>query len=159
MCNSNNGKVKNKFGKHGSNEGEFNNPYCLTVGGGDGSGKGGEGNNPYLYVCDLYNHRIQILRKEEGQYFSQWGEKGGKIKFKYPYGIFSDAIERLFYVGDRYQVHMMRMDGTCIQSLGSSFTGTDMNRFDCVLAICRIDDRLYVSDHNNKRVLVFRTKG
>ena len=53
-----------KFGKTGSGDGEFNQPYYLSV------NKGG-----HLMVCDLWNHRIQVFELS-GKFVAKFGTKG-----------------------------------------------------------------------------------
>jgi len=104
----------------------------------------------YLYVCDHRNDRVQILTKDKGIYVAHWGngetstEKGGLTR---PSSIFLDELENIFYVGDKYSVQLFLSDGKCIQRLGEGF--------DAIFGLCKIDDRLYVSDFERKRIQVF----
>jgi len=62
-----------KFGKHGSGDGEFNEPYCLSV------NKAG-----HLMVCDSRNHRIQVFELN-GKFVRKFGAKGRMLgKFDSP---------------------------------------------------------------------------
>ena len=68
-----NGNFQFKFGKQGGGDGEFNQPYCLSV------NKSG-----HLVVCDSGNHRIQIF-EPNGKFVGKFGTKGSKLgEFNYP---------------------------------------------------------------------------
>jgi len=124
------------FVKLGSKVGEFNNPLGLTV------------DNKYVYVCDHYNHRIQLLTKETGIYFSQWGnetEDTEQLQFCFPRSIYNHLSEDLIYVGDLGSVQLFRKDSVYLQRLESP----------SVSGICVMDDRLYVCDCNNNRIQIY----
>ena len=62
-----------KFGKQGNADGEYNEPFCLSV---DKAG--------HLLVCDSENHRIQVFDLS-GKFVAKFGSKGSGIgKFKAP---------------------------------------------------------------------------
>ena len=62
-----------KFGKQGNADGEYNDPFCLSV---DKAG--------HLLVCDSENHRIQVFDLS-GKFVAKFGSKGSGIaKFKAP---------------------------------------------------------------------------
>ena len=62
-----------KFGKEGNADGEYNEPFCLSV---DKAG--------HLLVCDSENHRIQVFDLS-GKFVAKFGSKGSGIgKFKAP---------------------------------------------------------------------------
>ena len=62
-----------KFGKQGKADGEYNEPFCLSV---DKAG--------HLLVCDSENHRIQVFDLS-GKFVAKFGSKGSGIgKFKAP---------------------------------------------------------------------------
>jgi len=148
MCNSTNGKILNIFGNEqsGSKQGEYNYPHGLTV------------VKNYLYICDNNNHRIQIVTKDKGLFVSQWGNKskgGIEADFDGPCAICYDESEKIFYIGDDYSVQLFTTHGQCIQRLGGQTWGNNMNHFDDVFSIYRINDRLYVSDFDNKRIQIF----
>ena len=62
-----------KFGKQGNADGEYNEPFCLSV---DKAG--------HLLVCDSENHRIQVFDLS-GKFVAKFGSKGSGVgKFKAP---------------------------------------------------------------------------
>jgi len=141
--NSQDGKLLKEFGSEGSENGAFNYPLGLTV------------NNKYVYICDRNNHRVQILTKEDGIYFSKWGNGTKQGQFEDPRSIYNCLSEDLIYVGDSCSVQIFRRDSICIQRLGDKESGTKMNQFNIVYGICVMYDRLYVSDWNNHRIQIF----
>jgi len=126
-----------KFGskESSSKNGEFNCPEGLTV------------NQKYLYVCDLCNHRVQVLDKENGKFICEW--KDGQRKIKDPMSIL--LHENLFYFGDCYGIQVFTKEGKCIQSFGSP--GSGKKECDEVTGICIVDDKLYIVD--NPRIQVW----
>jgi len=130
------GTLLNRWG------GEFNYPLGITV------------NNKFVYVCDSWNHRIQILTKKGG-FSSQWGKKKSETdlgQFVFPRIIYRDLSEDTFYVGDQHSVHLLNRDGKWIQRLGEKSQGSKLS------GICVMEDQLYISDDNNKRIQIFRRK-
>jgi len=151
LCNPLDGKISKTLGNEqsGSGPGEFNYPCGLTL------------NNNFIYVCDCNNFRVQILLKEGfrcGSYWNQWGNGKGKEKgqFTCVFSIHYDTDEYLFYVGDYYSVQLFTVDNVCIQRIGGRSGGDSMNEFFLVYGICVIENRLYVSDLNNKRIQIFK---
>jgi len=141
------GKVLNTWGttNKSSNKGEFHMPIGITV------------NAKYAYVCDSYNHRIQILDKKNGEYVTQWGhEDEGKSQFKQPTSIC--YVDHLFYIGDSLSIQIITSDGLCQQRLGDSMRGGMMHQFSYVYGVCVVNDRLYASDCNNRRIQVYQPK-
>ena len=60
------GHFQYKFGKKGDGDGEFNNPWLLSV-----------TQSKHLLVCDRYNNRIQVF-KVDGTFVQKFGLKGSK---------------------------------------------------------------------------------
>ncbi|XP_015770638.1 PREDICTED: tripartite motif-containing protein 2-like [Acropora digitifera] len=76
------GKFVSKFGKRGDGDGEFNNPFCLSV---DRAG--------HLLVCDLFNYRVQVF-KLNGVFLTKFGASGkeeGKFNQPISTAILSDG--------------------------------------------------------------------
>jgi len=151
VCNSQDGKVLDIYGttENSLKQGEFNNPYGITL------------NNKYIYVCDCGNHRVQILYKNrqtnnEKLFVNQWDNYGNKnIQFRYPYSIYYDIGEEIFYVGDVYNVQLITKWGMCLQKLDSQTYGNMMNQFYYVYGITINEDRLFVCDYDNYRIQIF----
>jgi len=148
LCDPSNGTILNKWGTvtGSSKSGSFDYPFGLTI------------HNKCLYICDCDNHRVQILYKESGQYVDEFGSGEGieKGELKEPSSIFYCKIEEIFYVGDLYSVQLFLKDKICIQRIGDVGSGNKMDQFNDICGICVIDDQLYLSDSNNKRIQIFR---
>jgi len=131
------GKLKNKIGSinSSSSNGKFN---CPTG----------------LYICDNWNHRIQALLKDKDRYLRAWGTEGGNNgQFYGPYSIYCN--ENILYIGDNICVQLFMCDGTFLQRIGGSKTGSDEGKFYLGRGICVVGDQLYVSDMWNQRIQVF----
>jgi len=110
--------------------------------------------NKYVYICDKYNHRIQLVTKTEGIFFSQWGKGGQSIEFgqfSYPNCIYNDVVDEIFYIGDYHSVQLF-LNNVCVQRLGSQ--EKEDAQFELVYGICIMNDQLYVSDNN--RIQIFK---
>jgi len=151
LCNSQDGKLVKEFGtiEIGSSNGQFYYPFGLTV------------DNKYVYICDSFNNRVQILIKENGEFVSKWGKGEASLElgqFSCPNSIYHHLSENLIYVGDNYSVQLFRKDGVCIQRLGEKEFEKRMNQFCGVSGICVMDDRLYIDDCDNKRIQIYSHK-
>ena len=73
------GNILYKFGKKGSGDGEFDNPFGLSV------NKAG-----HLMVCDRGNHRVQVFELS-GKFVAKFGKKGSGIG-EFKNGLFSTAV-------------------------------------------------------------------
>jgi len=145
ICDSKDGKLASVWGpvNGGSKGGEFFDPMGITL------------NNKNLYVCDQYNYRIQILTKENGNFVTQWGEKGLEpLQFDLPYSIYYCVLSETIYVGDNHSVQIYTRNGICRQRLG----GSKECELNWVYGMCVFNDQLYVCDRNHHRVQVFRLK-
>jgi len=143
-CISSNGKVNKKFGteKESSKQGKFHSPFNLAL------------NNQSLYVCDCHNNRVQVITKKDGNFITQWGsghDSDEEGNFSLPYSIYRD-IEDMFYIGDSTSVQVFTSDGKCLQRIGQE------NDLKEIFGICVVDDRLFISDRLNRRILIFKAK-
>ncbi|XP_067054088.1 E3 ubiquitin-protein ligase TRIM71-like [Acropora muricata] len=90
------GKFLYKFGMKGTEDGEFNTPYFLSV---DKAG--------HLLVCDSSNHRVQVF-KLTGEFITKFGVYGeGKGKFGLPVSTAVLSTGRIIvsdFCNDRVQV-------------------------------------------------------
>jgi len=149
ICDYKHGKILSKWGTEmaGKGEGEYNEPRGMCV------------DEKYVYVCDKLNHRIQVLTKGKGAFVTQWSkDKESRIErqFYLPYTIYYYQRDQMFYIGDTYNVQLFTKDGICWQRLGDNRHGNNMNQFSDALCISISDDKLYVSDCNNKRIQLFK---
>lgn len=146
------GTLMNTFGiqESGNKEGQLNEPKGITVDTRD------------LYICDSNNHRIQVLKKDNGMYQRQWGKEGiEEGQLYYPLSIYlSNSSNTIVYVGDWMSVQLFTTEGVCLQRIGEikRYGG---NTFSEVYGICvgresreSSGSRLYVCD-GNCRIQVF----
>jgi len=139
------GFLEKKFGKEekGENPREFHCPYGLAL------------DEKYLYICDLLNHRVQVLNKENGLFSHQWGTQGTNDgQFMCPYSI--HIADSIVYVGDQMSVQLFTTQGIFIQRLGQDVMGSDEGQFNNIYGLTVVNDRLYVSGFGNNRIQVFR---
>jgi len=135
-----NGKEIKKFGSESSSQkdGEFNGPAGITA------------NRKYLYVCDCENNRVQVIDKFNGNFFCQW--KDGSILLDGPQPIL--LYEKLLYVGDSNGIQVFSIEiPFMIQLIGSY--GKGKQQFQCVLSLCIVENKLYISDNGNSRIQVW----
>jgi len=135
QCQKSDGKKIQTWGTDGSGPCQFNKPYGITL------------NNIYIYICDAYNKRVQILTKEDGKFITQWGDR---TTFTYPSSIFYDKENEMFYIGCCRAVQLFNKEGKRLQELES---GTHGN---FVYSTCVMDDHLYVCDYTRKRIQIFK---
>jgi len=137
---------KNRFGSRprksglqmmSKEPGEFSEPWGLTV------------NEKYLYVCDHYNNRVQVLDKGNGTFFCEW--KSGQRRIIQPQSIL--LHENLFYVGDNKGIQVFTKEGNCKELFGSA--GSGQGEFLKPTGICVVKDKLYIVDSENVRIQVW----
>ena len=138
------GKEITRFGQSEASQKaeEFNYPRGVTV------------DEKYLYLCDYFNHRIQVLDKTNGHFIRQWGRYGDKSGELYcPEYLCLDG--ELLYVSDRFRVQVFSKTGDFIHYLGSGVRGSSEGEFMSPASICVVGERVYVADWGNKRIQVF----
>ena len=137
------------FGKHGSGQGEFNDPCGVAV--------DGEGN---ILVADGNNHRIQKFTAE-GQFLAAVGTRGsGPLKFSYPTDIAYNSKNRMVYVVDygNNRVQVLNSDLTFSTTFGKN--GSGKGQFNSPWGIaCDSTGKVYVADTQNHRIQVFTAEG
>ncbi|MFY1110208.1 MAG: 6-bladed beta-propeller [Methanosarcinaceae archaeon] len=80
-----------KWGRYGSGDGQFNEPIAVAV---DSEG--------FVYVADVYNHRIQKF-DSNGNFITKWGRHGsGNGEFRTIGDMVVDANRGYVYVSDVY---------------------------------------------------------
>jgi len=132
------------YGQYSRNPNQsFNQPRGLTL------------DKDNLYICDTNNHRIQVVKKENGEFQKRWGKCGDQDnEFQYPLSIYLDTSD-LIYVGDNVGVQIFTLDGLFFQRLGGKKKGNTMTEFNGVYGISILDETLYISDYYNNRILIF----
>ena len=130
----------------GSVSGEFNEAKDIAF---DSDGN--------IYVADNENHRIQVFTSK-GDLVRQFGKRGeGKGELKYPSGITIDG-NGFLYVTElyNYRVSVFTVDGEFITSFGTK--GNEPGQFidPRGIAVDKNGTTIYVSDHGNDRIQVYR---
>jgi len=149
------GELKKVFGKKwpGRGMGEFTKPTHLTC------------DQHYLYVCDMNNHRIQILDKDTGRYINQWGKKGSSLgQFEFPSAIYfisdkdsntnTSSDENIFYVTDNKSIQLFNTKGKCIQRIEERTN--NISDIHSNYGLCLFNGILYISENYEKQGKSFR---
>jgi len=135
------------FGSYGNGNGQFNNPYGVTV------------NTKGNIIISDSNHRIQIF-DSAGKFISTFRSNGNENgQFNYPHGITINSKGNIL-VCDRenFRIQIFDSEGKFISAFGSNGNGN--GQFKNPWGIC-VDknDNIYVCDFNNHRIQIFGSEG
>ena len=125
-------KLVNKFGRLGSNNGEFRSPHGIAF-----------DDNDHLYVADFSNHRVQKF-DIDGRYLCEFG-KTDKVKLRTPMGI--TAHKDRVYVTDKGHdfIVAFRNDGKFCCIIGEERLSwpydVAVNTQNLLLVACMADDK------------------
>ena len=122
-------------------KGEFNDPRGLAL------------HNSQIYVCDSYNHRIQVFDLDLN-FIQSIGSRGkGKGEFKAPFDVKFDTAGHMYVAEiDNCRVQVINKNGQFIRTLGEK-------------GLCKpsglhiVDKYVYVSDYRGDRIVVYETSG
>ena len=141
------GKLMKVVGQSGTRPREFKDPSTIKI------------INDKLYVCDRWNHRVQILNTEL-EYVNSFGCHGdGDGQFNNPNDIAQDRAGNL-YVTDtnNYRVQVFDCKGQFLSTFSKKGAASKQLKFP--FGICVSSDQLvYVCDSGNNCVSVFKTSG
>ena len=135
------------IGKKGTADGDFDNPFDVAC-----------SRDGLLYATDSDNHRLQVLRADDGAFVRKFGTRGsGQGQFSSPCGVCLDDDKGLVYVADRHnhRVQVHRQDTlafvrTILVAVGQ---GGQASRPQGVS--CGANDLLYVANFYSHVVEVF----
>jgi len=106
--------------------------------------------NTFLYICDQKNHRIIVLDKKNGEYQTEWGNKGQLLgQFYLPSAI--KIKEEIFYVCDLYSIQLHDKEGKCLERIEKWANETLKN----IYGISFLHKNVVISDAGNLRIRVF----
>lgn len=112
-----------------------------------------------IYVCDLINHRIQILNYDDLTFYGTFGKSGsGGGEFNCPMDVAFDSQGNV-YVSD-FQNHLIQVftpEGELQRNIGKSGAGGGELYLPSGLHV--IGGHVYVTEEANNRVSVFATDG
>jgi YYY domain-containing protein len=139
-----NGKYIFSIGEEGDSEGEMREPNDVVL---DATGN--------VVVLDSMNNRVQVF-DPKGRFLDTWGGEQG---FFGPRAITRDPRSGWFYITDtgNGRIRVFTPEGKQITSFGSYGKGT--RQFDNPSGIAVHNDRVYILDRGNVRVVVTGTRG
>ncbi len=137
------GQLKNHFGKHGTQAGEFNYPTLIWL------------QNEILIVTDALNFRIQLFDLE-GSYISGFGQAGQSSGYlARPKGVASDEDGNIYVVDALLNnIQLFNASGQYLMTVGER--GQLPGQFWLPTGIYINDQqKIYVADTHNHRIQVF----
>ena len=112
-----------------------------------------------VYVCDLVNHRIQILNFDDLTFYGSFGKSGsGGGEFNCPMDVAFDSHGNV-YISD-YQNHRIQVftpEGELLRNIGKPGSGSGELYLPSGLHVN--DSHVYVAEEANHRISVFTTEG
>jgi len=140
------GQLQQTLGVHGEGEGQFNGPTYLSFAAGR------------LYVSDTLNARIQVLNGEGG-FLQAIGRRGLYLgDTPRPKGVAVDRDGNVYIVESYYDYLLIfNNKGEFLLPVGG--TGNTIGRFFLPAGVWVRDDRVYVADTFNGRIVIFQYLG
>jgi len=138
------GRKRQQFGSHGTDEGQFQSICAIAVGG-DGT----------IYVADQQALAVQVF-DSQGNFIRGWGRhEMGAANFSLPSGIAIDSQNRVIVTDElRHQVKLFTTAGALIHQFGGLGEGAGQLSFPSDVTVDD-KDRIYVVERGNARVQVF----
>jgi len=141
-------RPKLTFGSFGSENGQLNYPYGMTI---DSKGN--------ILICDSFNNRIQIF-DSNGKFISTFGSEGnGNGQFLFPVGITISSKGNIIVSDyDNHRIQIFDSNGKFISTYGSEGNGN--GQLNGPEQICvDLNDNIYVCDYGNNRIQMFDSEG
>ena len=145
---SRDGRFLNRWGVHGTGDGEFDRPSGLAF-----------DLDQNLYVVDALNHRVQKFTID-GRFLGAWGTHGnGPGQFDMPWGIALDELGDI-YVADWRNDRVQKFDSDMkfLFAIGTPGDGDGEFHRPSGVAVDK-DGDIYVCDWGNSRVQLFAPDG
>ena len=143
-----NGQFVSQFGSEGTTEGQFNGPCGLVL-----------SQSELLFVCDCYNHRIQVYKNEIFSYtFGQYSEESSC--FNRPRDLTLNSNEDQLFITDcgNHRVQEFTPSGQFLRIFGH-FTDVPFMLQHPIGIYYTPDNHLLISSWDNHCVLVFEEDG
>ena len=112
--------------------------------------------NGDIVVAESDAHCVTIVNKE-GKKVRSFGRKGTKEgQFTYPRGV-AISNDGHILVTDYHRLQKMKFDGVCVQTVGSSKSGSGQLQFDHPrgIKVHSTTGQIFVADSGNKRIQIF----
>jgi DNA-binding beta-propeller fold protein YncE len=140
------GNLVRTLGHRGEGKGEFIAPTYLSLAG------------DRLYVSDTLNARIQVIDKQ-GQFIKTYGRRGLYLgDTPRPKGVATDRDGNVYIVESYYDYLLIfNNKGDFLLPIGG--TGNGIGRFFLPGGVWIRDDRIYIADTFNGRVMIFQYLG
>ena len=114
--------------------------------------------NGDIVVAECLGHCVTIVNKE-GKKVRSFGRRGTKEgKFTNPYGV-AITNDQHILVTDNHRLQKLAFDGVCVQSVGSSESGSGQLQFYSPkgIAVHPTTGQIFVADSGNNRIQVFNS--
>lgn len=134
------GTLLTSFGGFGTSDGKFNNGTYMGRIVADSHGN--------IYVTDCGNHRVQKF-DSNGNFLTSWSDD--QISGRHMMCIANDVI----YVGSYIKIHAYDTNGTMLKKYEIDRSSVGNMSYQGLFGACIQDNKLYVGDDGNNRILVF----
>jgi len=143
-----NGMPISVIGNEGTADGQFRSPYGLLL-----------SQSQLLFVCDLSNHRIQVLKDDK--FFYCFGEQGTEPgTFNYPIDLTTNNSEdKLFITDCNRRVQVFSVQGEFLKVFDSDFTDIPYQLQNPIGIHHTPDGHLLISSYGTHCVMVFTDDG
>ena len=116
--------------------------------------------NGDIVVAEYSAHCVTIVNKE-GEKVRSFGTRGtNEGQFTYPHGVYvAITIDEHILVTDEHRLQKLTFDGVCVQSVGSSKSGSGQLQYDHPrgIAVHPTTGLVFVADNGNNRIQVFNS--
>ena len=139
------GKFLTAVGRKGSEELEFSYPAGIGI----------HHTSTKLYICDRYNHRVQILNKDL-TFSSSFGNRGsGDGQFSFPWSVAFDSTGNV-YIADcvNHRIQVFMPEGRFVRKFGKKGSSEGELSLPSSVSIDS-NDIVYVTERGNHRVSIF----
>ena len=131
-------------GAPGGEEGQFSNPYGVTVHYSTGN----------IFVADQLNHRVQVFDKDGG-YVYKFGDRDGAGKMKWPRAIEFYQNKVFVSQGTGGCLLVYDLNGTFLQQIGTPGNGEGQFNYPYGITINQSNGEIFICDNGNNRVQIF----